>query len=64
MSPGPSIEYGEFLRRHIGRWLPGFCRAVTAQTREEYYRVIGRLGAAFLERELTQLSNREEAIDG
>jgi TorA maturation chaperone TorD len=33
----------EFLERHVLRWVPGYCRRVTEEAREDYYRAIALL---------------------
>ncbi len=41
-----------FLRDHLGRWLPPFCRRLAAEAASPYYRALAELAVAFLEGEL------------
>ena len=51
--PGGSAAaaYGEFLTGHIGAWAPRFAISLSEQTRLPYYRAVGYLLGAMLERD-------------
>jgi TorA maturation chaperone TorD len=44
----------EFLREHAGRWLPTFFRAIEKAATDAFHTALGKVGAAVVERELTQ----------
>ena len=50
-------EQTAFLREHLGRWAPDFCRTVAGATDEPYFKEFAELTAGFIETELASLSN-------
>ena len=43
-----------FLRDHLGRWFPAFCRDVAAEADHAVYRLLGRAGERFVAAELAR----------
>lgn len=58
---GIAAEYlgiqARFLKRHLAKWAPGFCKKVIAEARLSFYRELAALTADFIEQEQVTLNN-------
>ena len=51
-----------FLRDHLGRWLPAFCRNITGTTAAPFYAALGRLGEQVVTGELARRGIEPEPL--
>ena len=49
----------EFVRGHLAKWIPAFCKAVTGRTELPFYREMARLTEGFIRSEAEDLASRK-----
>lgn len=58
------LEYeGEFLARHIGRWVPAFCKRVLERAELPFYRRVVELMQSFLNSEISEIDGRRSLAE-
>ncbi len=56
---GNALEWQlDFITRHAGKWMPGFCRKITGDETSPFYCVFADLLRQFLAGEKTEIANR------
>ena len=49
----------EFVRGHLAKWIPAFCKAVTGRAELPFYREMARLTEDFIRSEAEDLASRK-----
>ena len=60
---GNALEWQmDFIGRHAGKWIPGFCRKVIEKTETPFYRIFADLLRRFLAGEKAEISDRLDLV--